>query len=121
MVSRLEVYKCEACGNIVEILHGGMGKLVCCNRPMELLNENSVDAAVEKHVPVKEGSSIKVGSVPHPMTEDHYIEWIENVSEDGNRICRKYLQPGSEPGASFDGGEEGYARGYCNLHGLWKS
>lgn len=121
MVSRLEVYKCEACENIVEVLHGGMGKLVCCNRPMKLMAENSVDAAVEKHVPVKAGNSVKVGSAAHPMVENHHIEWIEIAAEDGSRIYRKHLEPGSDPEASFPESEGGYARAYCNLHGLWKS
>jgi superoxide reductase len=124
MPARLEVYKCEACGNIVEVLDGGKGSLVCCGKPMVKFTENTVDAAREKHVPVVEaagdGLMVKVGEVPHPMEEKHYIQWIEIV--DGDRIKRKYLKPGEAPEASFcSGSDAAYAREYCNLHGLWKS
>ena len=124
MAKRLEVYKCEICGNIVEVLHGGKGELVCCGQPMDLYEENTVDAAKEKHVPVVEqgdgGVKVKVGSVAHPMEEAHYIEWIEVI--EGGSVHRRFLQPGEQPEATF--GVEGKgvtARGYCNLHGLWKS
>mgnify|MGYP000389058083 FL=1 len=80
MTKKSEVYKCEVCGNIVEILHTGAGELVCCNQPMKLMAENMVDAATEKHVPVinktQEGIKVSVGSIDHPMEEKHYIEWI---------------------------------------------
>lgn len=124
MTESRQVYKCEICGNIVEILHGGKGQLVCCNKPMKLLEENTVDAALEKHVPVVEktekGVKVKVGSAAHPMEEKHYIEWVEIIS--GDKICRKWLKPGEVPEADFvtDSGEV-VAREYCNLHGLWKS
>ena len=119
-----QVFKCGICGNIVEILHGGRGQLVCCNKPMELLAENTVDAALEKHVPVVEktenGVKVKVGSVAHPMEEKHYIEWIEIIS--GDRVYRKWLKPGEVPEAEFAvDSHDVVAREYCNLHGLWKS
>ncbi len=124
MAEQREVYKCEICGNIVEFLHGGGGKLVCCQQEMILQKENSVDAAVEKHVPIIEQNgttcTVKVGSVPHPMEEKHYIEFIELLTE--ARIYRAYLDPGKQPEASFDvKGHVISARAYCNLHGLWKS
>jgi superoxide reductase len=123
MAERLEVYKCEICGNIVEVLHGGKGQLVCCNKPMKLFVENTVDAAKEKHVPVQEktatGVKVKVGSVPHPMEEKHYIEWVE-ILVDG-KAYRQFLNPGQAPEASFDvKADTIVAREYCNLHGLWK-
>ncbi|MDY6932784.1 MAG: desulfoferrodoxin [Spirochaetota bacterium] len=124
MAERYEVYKCEACGNIIEVLHGGKGELVCCGEPMKLFKENTVDAAKEKHVPVVEntdhGVKVKVGDVPHPMEEKHYIEWIETIQKDG-KIDRIYLKPGEAPEASFCCVESGSIyREYCNLHGLWK-
>jgi superoxide reductase len=123
MAERLQIYKCEACGNIVEVMHGGDGELVCCGEPMKLFVENTVDAAKEKHVPVveevAEGVKVKVGSVPHPMEEKHYIEWVE-VIVDG-KAYREFLKPGDAPEAVFDIKAKGViAREYCNLHGLWK-
>ena len=123
MAEKLEIYKCEACGNIVEVLHGGGGELVCCGESMKLFIENSVDAAKEKHVPVVEkaadGFTVKVGSVPHPMEGEHYIEWIEVITD--GEADRQFLNPGDAPEATFkiDAGQV-TARGYCNLHGLWK-
>ncbi len=123
MTKKLEIYKCEVCGNVVEVLHPGVGQLVCCGQPMKLLVENTTDAAKEKHVPVIEksatGFKVKVGSVAHPMDEKHYIEWIELVV--GERAYRQFLAPGQAPEAFFSvDGEKVYAREYCNLHGLWK-
>ena len=123
VAERLQVYKCEICGNIVEVLHGGKGQLVCCGKPMTLLEENTTDAATEKHVPVVEktdkGYLVKVGSVAHPMLEEHYIQWIELVADGTSYI--KYLKPGDAPEAEFCiEAESVYAREYCNLHGLWK-
>ena len=120
-----QVYKCDICGNIVELVHEGADALVCCGQPMKLQEENTVDAAQEKHVPVVEktenGVKVKVGSVEHPMEEKHYIEWIE-VVVDGKKICRKHLKPGDKPEAVFGCiSEESTVRAYCNLHGLWKS
>ncbi|MDI6873904.1 desulfoferrodoxin [Candidatus Solincola sp.] len=124
MTERLQVYKCEVCGNIVEVLHAGQGELVCCGQPMALQVENTVDAAVEKHVPVVEvtddGVLVKVGEVAHPMTEEHYIEWVQVVV--GDMSYRIFLKPGIAPEGKFTVPREGItAREYCNLHGLWKS
>jgi superoxide reductase len=124
MTKQKQVYKCNVCGNIVEILHGGDGELVCCNEPMMLLVENTVDAAIEKHVPVIEktetGVRVQVGSVLHPMEEEHHIEWIEIIAD--GRIYRKFLKPGDEPVGEFAITPDNItAREYCNLHGLWKS
>lgn len=123
-VAQLQVYKCSVCGNEVEVVYVGGGTLVCCNKPMDLLEENTTDAAQEKHVPVIEkvdgGVNVKVGSVPHPMAEDHYIPWIELVVD--SRAYRQFLEPGEKPEASFPvEGAELTARAECNLHGLWKS
>jgi superoxide reductase len=123
VTEKLQIYKCEVCGNIVEMVHGGAGELVCCGQPMKLFSENTVDAAREKHVPVKEtvegGVKVKVGSVAHPMEEKHYIEWIEIVS--GGKAYRQFLEPGQAPEAVFPVEGDFIAREYCNLHGLWKS
>ena len=124
MADQLQVYKCELCGNIVEVLHGGDGELVCCNQPMKLYAENTEDAAVEKHVPVVEKTDccvkVKVGSVAHPMDDDHYIEWIEIVAD--GKAYRQFLNPGDAPEATFAVTPADLtARAYCNLHGLWKS
>jgi len=124
MTVQKQIYKCNICGNIVEVLHSGVGQLVCCGQPMELLKEKTKDAGKEKHVPVIEktenGVIVKVGSTPHPMEEKHYIEWIE-VIVDGV-IYRRFLKPGDKPEAEFEiKAEKVEARDYCNLHGLWKS
>lgn len=124
MAEQLQVYKCEACGNIVEVLHGGEGELVCCGKPMVLVTENTVDAAKEKHVPVIEkvegGYKVKVGSVPHPMEEKHYIEWVELIAD--GKAYRQFLKPGQTPEAIFKiDAVNVSAREYCNLHGLWKA
>ncbi len=127
MADRMQVYKCEICGNIVEVLHAGKGVLVCCNQPMKLMAENTVDASVEKHVPVveksAEGLTVKVGSVSHPMEEKHYIEWIEvSVDSQDGMVERKYLAPGQDPKASFAAKAGAVTvREYCTLHGLWKA
>jgi len=124
VTERLQVYKCEVCGNIVEVIHEGKGELVCCKEPMKLFVENTVDAAKEKHVPVvektEEGVKVKVGSVSHPMEEKHYIEWIEVIAD--GKAYRQFLKPGETPEAVFDiDAEQVTAREYCNLHGLWKA
>jgi superoxide reductase len=123
MAERLQVYKCEVCGNIVEIMHGGAGELVCCGQAMKLLTENTVDAAKEKHVPVIEkisgGVKVKVGEVAHPMEAKHYIEWIEVVAD--GKAYRQFLNPGEPAEAVFMIDNENItAREFCNLHGLWK-
>jgi superoxide reductase len=117
-----DVYKCSLCGNIIEVLHAGAGGLMCCNQPMALLTENTVDASKEKHVPVIElgpsGITVKIGSVPHPMEAAHYIEWIELIAD--GKIYRQQLQPGQPPEANFPViARQVAAREYCNLHGLW--
>ena len=124
MTEKLQIYKCEVCGNIVEMLHAGAGELVCCGQPMKLFKENTTDAAKEKHVPVIEktaaGFKVKVGSVAHPMEEKHYIEWIEVIAD--GQTYRKFLNPGEAPEATFEiKAEKVIAREYCNLHGLWKA
>lgn len=124
MAERMEVYKCEVCGNIVEVLVGGKGELVCCNQPMKKMTENTVDAAKEKHVPVIEkagnGIKVKVGSVAHPMEEKHYIQFIELIVD--GKLYRQFLAPGQAPEAFFEiTGDKVTAREYCNLHGLWKA
>ncbi len=124
MANQLGVYKCEVCGNIVEVIHAGAGTLVCCNQPMAHLAENSVDAATEKHVPVIEkkenGYLVTVGSVEHPMKDDHLIEWIELVAD--GKAYRQFLKPGEKPQAFFCvDAKEVTAREYCNLHGHWKA
>lgn len=124
MAEKLEVYKCEVCGNIVEVLHGGVGELVCCGQPMTLQSENTVDAAKEKHVPVIEkvagGYKVKVGAVAHPMEEKHHIEWIELIA--GDKAFRQFLKVGEAPEAFFAVDAPSVsAREYCNLHGLWKA
>jgi superoxide reductase len=125
MTEQKQVYKCNICGNIVEVLHAGGGELICCGQPMQLLTEKTSDAGLEKHVPVLEktatGVKVKVGSVPHPMEEKHYIEWIELIADD--RVHRKFLKPGEKPEAEFwkPTAEKIQAREYCNVHGLWKS
>lgn len=124
MAAQLEVYKCNLCGNMVEVLHGGDGELVCCGQPMAKLTENTTDAAKEKHVPVIEkvagGYKVSVGSVLHPMVEDHYIEWIELLAD--GKAYRKFLSPGDEPIATFAVEVSSViAREYCNKHGLWKA
>lgn len=124
MAQRNEVYKCEVCGNIVEVLHAGGGELVCCGQPMVLQAENTVDAAKEKHVPVIEkvdgGVKVKVGEVAHPMADDHYIEWIEIIAD--GKTVRQFLNPGETPEATFTvTANQVTARAYCNLHGFWKA
>ncbi len=118
-----DVYKCGVCGNVVEVVHQSTGQLHCCGRPMIKLAEKSNDVGNEKHVPVIEVNEdtivVRVGSVPHPMEENHYIEFIE-ISVDGV-VLRKHLKPGDEPKAVFKvKGNVDYARAYCNIHGLWK-
>jgi superoxide reductase len=124
MAEQLQVYKCEVCGNIVEVMHAGEGELVCCGQPMKLFKENTVDAAREKHVPVIEktgdGFKVKVGSVAHPMEQKHWIEWVELIVD--GKVYRQYLKPGQAPEAMFCiKANQVTAREYCNLHGLWKS
>jgi len=126
MASKLQVYRCEVCGHIIEVLHSGTGTLTCCDQPMKQLKENTTDAAKEKHVPVIEktatGYKVKVGSVAHPMLPEHYIEWIELLADGAeSKVYRQFLKPGQAPEAEFQvSAAEVSAREYCNLHGLWK-
>lgn len=128
-MENFDLYRCPICGNIVEVVEVGGGTLVCCGKPMEKMVPNTTDASKEKHVPVveREGTSVrvKVGSQPHPMEANHYIEWIEVHS--GNRSQRKYLKPGDAPEALFtcpgnvcDSTVKPTILAYCNIHGLWK-
>lgn len=124
MAKNLEIYKCDICGNILEVLHGGPGGLICCGRPMGLQAENTVDAAKEKHVPVIERGdgivTVKVGSVAHPMEEKHYIEWVEIIAD--GKIYRQMLKPGDAPEATFSiSANNVRAREYCTLHGQWSA
>ncbi len=124
MAEKMEVYKCEICGNIVEVLHGGKGELTCCGEAMKKMEEQTADSAVEKHVPViekgKDGIvTVKVGSIPHPMEEKHHIEWVQLIM--GEKAYRIFLDPGDAAEADFTlEGDNVHAREYCNIHGLWK-
>ena len=123
MAEKLQIYKCLVCGNIVEVVYGSTGELVCCGQPMELLDEKTADAATEKHVPVIEkidgGYKVTVGSTLHPMEEKHYIEWIELLTD--GKAYRQFLNPGGAPEAVFNiEADSVTAREHCNVHGLWK-
>lgn len=122
MAERFQIFKCEVCGHIIEVLHAGEGELVCCDQPMKLMEAKTEDVGKEKHVPVIEktdkGILVKVGSVPHPMEEKHYIEWVAVVTERG--VFRKFLKPNEKPEAEFETKEAILAaREYCNVHGHW--
>ena len=124
MAQKMAVYKCDVCGNIAEVLTAGGADMMCCGQPMTMQTENTTDAAVEKHVPVitkKDGGwEVTVGSVDHPMSADHFIEWIELIA--GDAVYRQFLNPGDKPVAFFALDADGVsARAYCNLHGLWKA
>ena len=119
-----EIYKCEICGNVTEVVHSGQGELVCCGQPMKLVEPKKSDEGKEKHVPVIEKTEnavrIRVGDVPHPMEEKHYIEWIEIIAD--GKVYREYLEPGEEPDAVFYlKAEDVKARILCNIHGFWES
>ncbi|MDO5674307.1 MAG: desulfoferrodoxin [bacterium] len=124
MTKKNEIYKCPTCGNIVEVLHVGAGELVCCGAPMELMTENTVDAAKEKHVPeitkIDGGYKVVVGSTAHPMEEKHWIEWIELIAD--GKVYRQDLNPGDAPEATFMvKADKVEVRELCNLHGVWKA
>ncbi len=126
MTERLQIYKCNVCGNIAEIINSGNGELVCCSVPMEQLKEQTNDENLqEKHVPIitleGENKTIRVGSIPHPMENSHYIIFIEAVSKDKKYIKRKFLYPGDEPKFKLNCNyDEFISRELCNLHGLWQ-
>ena len=124
MTEQKQIYKCNVCGNIVEVLDTGTGELVCCGKPMEMFQEKNQEEGLEKHLPVIEktenGVLVKVGSTAHPMEQEHYIEWIEIIAD--GKYCRKFLVPGDKPEVEFEVKAENIqARAYCNIHGLWKS
>ncbi len=124
MAEKLEIYQCLLCGNMTEVLHGGDGELVCCGQPMKKLIAKKEDAGKEKHVPVIEKADgaiiVKIGSIPHPMEEKHYIEWIEIVTD--GKAYRQFLKPGDPPQARFNiAGNSVIAREHCTIHGLWES
>jgi superoxide reductase len=125
MTKLREIYKCNVCGNIVEVLHQGAGELVCCGQPMENMKEKTEDSSVEKHVPfiekIEDGILVKVGqNQDHPMEDKHFIEWIQVIVDDIS--YRKFLKPGDKPQAEFKiSGSNISAREFCNVHGLWKS
>jgi superoxide reductase len=115
-------YKCLQCGNIVEVLGTGNGTLTCCEKPMMMLRENTQEAAVEKHIPIisRENNGVKVvvGEIEHPMTEDHWIEWVEVIT--AKKTYRHDFRPGEKPECFFEILDTEYrVRAYCNLHGLW--
>ena len=132
MTQEKQIYKCNICGNIVEVLHSGAGELVCCGKPMELMKEKTEDDGLEKHVPVieelpanvcrgKDGFKVKIGSAEHPMEENHYIEWIEIIASDG-KTGKRFLKPGDKPESDFYTRKKILgARAFCNVHGLWKT
>ncbi len=122
MTKKLQIYKCEVCGNMVEVIHEGADALACCGKPMVLLEEKVTESGNEKHLPVVTVNGnkveVKVGSIEHPMVDNHYIEWIEVIAEDG--VHRKFLSPGEKPVAVFEvSGKVLEAREYCSIHGLW--
>lgn len=119
-----QVYKCNICGNMIEMVHASVGQLVCCGQPMELQKEKTKDEGFEKHVPViektKTGIKVKIGSIPHPMEKKHYIEWIEILFDD--KSDKQFLKPISKPEAEFCVKPKKLtARCWCNVHGFWKS
>lgn len=122
-MKEIKFYRCSICGNVIELIDGDSKRITCCGKNMELLVANTVDASVEKHVPVykKEGEKliVSVGEVIHPMEEKHYIMWIALVSD--NKVTRVNLLPNEAPEAVFDYVEKAEVYAYCNLHGLWKT
>ena len=119
MTEKNQIWKCEICGNIIEVLHNGADALVCCGEPMKLKEETNEGEYAEKHAPVIEGDKVKIGSIEHPMEQEHYIEWIEATGENGE-ISKVFLKPGIKPEAEFCFKPKS-ARMYCNIHGLWKN
>ncbi len=127
MIKKFAVYKCEVCGNMVEVLEVGGGTLVCCGQPMNQLEEKTTDQGNEKHVPVVEktssGIKVKVGSVPHPMEKEHFIQWVDIITD--KKSYKQFLSPEQAPEAEFcdcdlDMNDIVAVREYCNVHGLWK-
>lgn len=128
MTKKLEMYKCEICGNFVEVVLAGEGELVCCGQPMKLLVAGLTDGSFEKHVPFfsqkEDGVEIRIGEELHPMSDEHYIQFIEVISRDEKYVKRKYLYPGEEPSLKLKGfslDTKMKAREHCNIHGLWEA
>ncbi len=131
MRKQKEIYKCEVCGNVVEILYASYGELVCCNQPMKLMSEQITDEGFEKHLPVieelppsecsaRDGFKVKIGETEHPSIEDHFIEWIEINTSDG-KSGKRFLKPGEKPEVDFYTRKDVVSvRSYCNIHGLWE-
>lgn len=127
MTNKLDIFKCNVCGNIVEVVLSGGGELVCCNQPMELVVPKTSMESGEKHIPVLEKNgddkTVRVGSMPHPMEDEHYIQFIEVISKDQKWVKRKYLHPHEQPEMKFkckcDKKFDAFA--HCNLHGLWEN
>lgn len=123
MTSINQIFRCNICGNIVEVLNPGEGRLVCCDQPMELLLARHTDVGPEKHIPIieetEEGLKVKVGETAHPMEENHHIQWIEIIIDD--KVLRKTLKAGDKPEATFKEkpSKKIMVRSYCNIHGLW--
>lgn len=126
MAKSFGIYKCEICGNTVEMIEAQEPNLVCCGQEMVLMEEKTEDKGQEKHVPVLESGegkvTVKIGEVPHPMEENHYIELVE-ILRDGKVIASKWLYPGNEPEVTIclDNPQGVTARIYCNVHGAWKN
>ena len=122
-MKEIKYFKCPICGNVIEVVNGDVSRVRCCGSELTELIANTVDAAVEKHVPVYEVEEneivVKVGEVIHPMEEKHYITFITLVTED--RVIRKDLKPGDEPVVRFPYIQGSTIYEYCNLHGLWKN
>lgn len=123
MVEKYQVYKCDICGNTISVLFAGGGELVCCGQPMKVQEERTADQGKEKHVPFVQKSgeqlTVKVGETAHPMTDDHYIMWVDSISDDVE--TRNYFKPGDTPEKKFHYKQDlKKIRAYCNIHGLWK-
>ena len=118
----MKIFKCLKCGTMVEVLKDNCDSLTCCGEKMMEVKVGSVDAAVEKHVPFCEiqGDNlyVRIGEVEHPMTEEHYIEWV--AAQYNDSLVKYYYKPGDKPEAFFDYEEGMVIYAYCNLHGLWK-
>jgi superoxide reductase len=126
MIEKKAIYKCSLCGNLVESLWDGEPDIVCCGQPMDKLTANTVDASKEKHVPVIERNGnkvkVKIGSVPHPMEDKHYILFVEVLA--GDKTYRQDFKPGdtvAEAEFDIDAAVPVKAREFCNLHGLWST
>ncbi|MBE7706906.1 MAG: desulfoferrodoxin [Cyanobacteria bacterium SIG30] len=127
MTHKLELYRCDICGNLIEVILPGAGALVCCEEEMELLTPKTQDSGAEKHVPViehKDGEvTIRIGSEPHPMEKEHYIQFVEAIANDNKYLKRKYFEPNEEPVLKFkcECASGVSSREFCNVHGLWAS